>query len=188
MADQQLEWGWKRMPRPEPARPAAPRARPAAAKKSAAPVGAKSGDALQEGLRELEALIEEIGNGRIGPVQHNRLRITVPMRASDNEFYYLRITTRDYPAKASSCTFVDADGASTETAWPGYDTAGHFRPPTLICTPPTAEFYEYHRDRRYDPHDGTLVNLVCTIFTALNGRGYSGRFKKRSRVWRGRPR
>ncbi len=188
MADQQLEWGWKRVQRPEPAPLPASRVRPRVAKKSAAPVVASSGAALEEGLRELESCIDEIGNGRIGPIQSDRLHITVPMRGSDDELYYLRITTSDYPARASSCTFVDADGASTEGAWPGYDTSGPFRPPVFICTPPTAEFYEYHQERRYDPRDGTLVNLVCTIFTALNGRGYKGRFKKRTRVWRGRAR
>lgn len=176
MADQQLEWGWKRTSRPEPVRPAASRVRPSAAKKSAAPVVAKSAAALKDGLRELESFIAEIGNGRIGPVQRHGPCITVPMRASDNDLYRLHITTCDYPAKASSCTFVDADGTSTATAWPGYDTSGPFRPPVFICTPPTAEFYVYHRERRYDPRDGTLVNLVCTIFTALNGRGYKGRF------------
>jgi hypothetical protein len=139
-------------------------------------------------MRELEALIEEIGNGRIGPAERSLRRVTVPMRASDNELYYLRITTRDYPGKASSCTFVDANGASTAAAWPGYDTDGPFRPPTFICTPPTAEFYEYHPERRYDPREGTLVNLVCTVFTALNGRGYTGRFDEHSRMWRRRPR
>jgi len=174
------------VPRPEPARLATPRARPAAAKKSAAPVGAKGGDALQKGMRELEALIEQIGNGRIGPAERNRLRVTVPMRASDDELYYLRITTRGYPENASSCTFVDADGARTEAAWPGYNTNGPFRPPTFICTPPTAEFYEYHPERDYDPRDGSLVNLVCTVFAALNGRGYTGRFEEGSRMWRRR--
>jgi hypothetical protein len=103
------------------------------------------------------------------------VRVTVAMRAADGELYHLRIATRAHPTRPPTCTFVDSKGRETAAAWPAYDTSGPFRPPIFICTPPTAEFYEYHSERKYNPGDGTLVNTVGTIFTALNGRGYGGR-------------
>jgi hypothetical protein len=134
-----------------------------------------SDPSLDEGLRELQACVLEVGKKRMGPIAREADHIVIALRASDDELYYLRVSTRSYLDTPPSCVFVDEKGRSTDAAWPRYDSSGPFRPPTFICTPPTAEFYEYHDERSYDPKDGTLVNTVCTIFAALNGPAYCGR-------------
>jgi hypothetical protein len=139
---------------------------------------------LEEGIRDLETCVREVGRGRMGPIRREARHIVIGLRAIDKELYYLRIATRNYRVKPPSCKFVDEKGKSASSAWPAYESSGPFRPPTFICTPPTAEFYEYHDERKYNPKDGTLVNAVCTIFAALNSEAYNGRFepgKARSR-------
>ena len=139
---------------------------------------------LEEGFRDLEMCVREVGRGRMGPLRRQARHIVIGLRAVDEELYYLRIATGNYRVKPPSCTFVDEKGKRAGSAWPAYESSGPFRPPTFICTPPTAEFYEYHDERTYNPKDGTLVNAVCTIFAALNSDAYNGRFdpeKARSR-------
>jgi hypothetical protein len=179
MEGRQLEWQWqrvKRPKRPEP-RPAPQPHRPDAA------------EPLEQGLGDLKRFMSEVGGGRIGPLTRSGTSLTVGLRAADDELYHLRIVTRAYPTQPPSCTFVDSGGQPTPTAWPAFNPSGPFRPPNFICTPPTAEFFRYHSERRYDASEGTLVNTVCTIFTALNSPDYRGRFSGcREPVRRGRPR
>ncbi len=163
MERRQLEWGWRRGCRPAPE--ACPPRHPE-------PVVFET---LKTGLEELECFIRDVGRGRIGPVRVGREHVTVRLRAADDQLYHLRIGTRGYPNQAPSCTFVDARGRPTAAAWPARNVSGPFRPPRFICTPPTAEFYQYHSERAFDARDGTLVNTVGTIFTALNDRAYRGR-------------
>ncbi len=163
MERRQLEWGWLRVRRPEPE---------ARAPRHPEPVVSET---LETGLEELERFNRDVGCGRIGPVRVGREHVTVRLRAADDQLYHLRIGTRGYPNQAPSCTFVDARGRPTAAAWPARNVNGPFRPPRFICTPPTAEFYQYHSEREFDARDGTLVNTVGTIFTALNDRAYRGR-------------
>ena len=166
MERRQLEWGWQRQRRPEPRVPEAGRE----------PSGSVGRPTLETGLKDLERLIREVSRGRIGPLRKRRDHVIVTLRAEDDELYHLRIRTTRYPGQPPSCTFVDSRGRETPSAWPDSDHTGPFRAPDFICTPPVAEFYQHHGDRRYDAHDGTLVNTVCTVFAALNGRGYAGRY------------
>jgi len=179
MEGRQLEWQWQRVqqpkrpapkPAPQPRRPEAP-------------------EQLEQGLGDLERFMREVGGGRIGPLSSRGASLTVGLRAADDELYYLRIVTRAYPSQPPSCTFVDSAGQPTPEAWPASNPSGPFRPPRFICTPPTAEFFQYHRERQYDASEGTLVNTVCTIFTALNSGAYRGRCSgRREPARRGRPR
>jgi hypothetical protein len=169
MEGRQLEWQWQRVPRPgRPAPQPAPRPQPPARP-----------ELLEQGLADLERFIHEVGGGRIGPLHVQGETVTVGLRAADGELYHLRIVARAYPSRPPSCTFVDADGQPAPSAWPGYNPSGPFRPPNFICTPPTAEFFRYHSERRYEASEGTLVNTVCTIFAALNAPAYRGRFTGR---------
>jgi len=137
---------------------------------------------LEEGLRELAELIRDVGGERIGPPDVHGNRVYVPLTARDGERYILRIIVERYLAEPPRCTFVDEHYQETPAAWPSPDPRGPFRAPTFICTPPTAEFYRYHRDRAYDPGEGTLANTVATIFVALNDvSGYSGRYRSARR-------
>lgn len=193
MAKQQLLW--RRMPpvvKPEPmqvlavAGPGLKRALEIARKQIAqkpkrpkTPQKQTSAPSLDEGFRDLRACVAQVGQGRMGPIQRKAGHLIISLRAADDELYFLRVATRNYVVEPPSCTFVDANGDKIPSAWPAYESSGPFRPPTFICTPPTAEFYSYHDERTYNPKDGTLVNAVCTIFAALNGTTYRGRFEKR---------
>jgi hypothetical protein len=180
MEERQLEWQWRRVHRPKPPapKPAPPR-----------PLRGEAPEPLEKGLGDLERLMREVGGGRIGPLHSRGASVTVGLRAADDELYYLRIVTRAYPTQPPSCTFVDSGGQPTPSAWPAFNPSGPFRPPKFICTPPTAEFFRYHRERRYDASEGTLVNTVCTIFAALNSPDYRGRYSGcREPAGRGRPR
>jgi hypothetical protein len=191
MEGRQLEWQWQRVHKPKrPAPKPAPRPAPRPALRPAPrpaprprrpppPPPPDTSERLEEGLRDLERFIREVGGGRIGPLQVRGATLTVGLRAADDELYHLRIVTRAYPSQPPSCTFVDAEGQPTPTSWPGFNPSGPFRPPHFICTPPTAEFFRYHSERRYEASEGTLVNTVCTIFTALNAPAYRGRFSGR---------
>ena len=178
MERRQLEWGWQRQRRPER------RAR----KPGREPSLPVDHPTLETGIEDLERLIHEVSRGRIGPLRKRRGHVIVTLRAQDDELYHLRIGTTGYPDQPPSCSFVDSRGRETSSAWPVSDHSGPFRAPSFICTPPIAEFYLHHGDRRYDAHDGTLVNTVCTIFAALNGRGYSGRYDQPRRGARNRRR
>jgi len=142
--------------------------------------GGAVGD-LGEGLRELAELIQDVGAQRIGPPDVHGDRVYVPLTAGDGERYVLRIVVERYLAEPPRCTFVDDQYRETPEAWPSPHPAGPFRSPTFICTPPTAEFYRYHRDRQYDPSEGTLANTVATIFVALNVPAYQGRYRSARR-------
>jgi hypothetical protein len=170
MEERQLEWQWQRVQRPKPPAPK-PAPRP--------PHRPDTAEQLEQGLGDLERFMREVGGGRIGPLSRTGASLTVGLRAADDELYYLRIVTRAYPTEPPSCTFVDSAGRPTSSAWPAFNPCGPFRPPKFICTPPTAEFFRYHRERQYDAKEGTLVNTVCTIFTALNSTDYRGRYTGR---------
>ena len=62
-----------------------------------------------------------------------------------------------------------------------------FRSPEFICTPPTAEFYDWHPYRVYHYGDGSLTNTVAAVFQALQAPAYAGRRsggRARPRFWR----
>ena len=170
MEERQLEWQWRRVHRPK---------RPVPKPAPPPPCRPDTAERLEQGLGDLERFMREVGGGRIGPLSRRGASLTVGLRAADDELYYLRIVTRAYPTQPPSCTFVDSAGQLTSTAWPAFNPSGPFRPPKFICTPPTAEFFRYHRERKYDASEGTLVNTVCIIFTALNAPAYCGRYTGR---------
>ena len=145
-------------------------------------------DALTAGLRDLEAFTAEVGGGRIGPAECRTDGIYVPLVARDGERYVLRIELQTYLEDPPGCSFVGPDYEPADDAWPEPDPRGPFRSPAFICTPPTAEFYEYHPERRYVPGEGTLVQTVATVFAALHAPEYSGRSGDRRRPERRRRR
>ncbi len=178
MEERQLEWQWQRVQRPKPPAP----------KPAPPPRRDDTPEQLEQGIGDLVRFMREVGGGRIGPLRRRGASLTVGLRAADDQLYHLRIVTRAYPSQPPSCTFVDSGGQPTPTAWPAFNPSGPFRPPKFICTPPTAEFFQYHSERKYDASEGTLVNTVCTIFTALNSVDYCGRYSgRREPPRRGRP-
>lgn len=130
---------------------------------------------LQAGLAELEEFIHEVGGGRIGPPDPRPDAVYVPLVARDGERYVLRIELTTYLAEPPRCSFVDETYAAAAGAWPHPDPNGPFRSPHFVCTPPTAEFYARHTERRYQPGEGSLVQTVATVFAALHARHYAGR-------------
>jgi hypothetical protein len=133
---------------------------------------------LEVGLLELAEFIAEVGSGRIGPVERGPDAINVPLVARDGERYLLRMTVTTYLEEPLRCTFVPrADDPSVE-AWPQPNPRGPFRSPRFICTPPTAEFYAAHPERRYQSGEGSLVNTVATVFAALHAPEYAGRRRR----------
>jgi hypothetical protein len=131
---------------------------------------------LGEGLRELREFAREVGGGRIGEAEVAGRQVYVPLVARDGERYTLRLGVGAYLAEPLRCGFVDEARRSTRAAWPYPADDGPFRSPAFICTPPTAEFYEFHSGRVYRPEEGTLTNAVATVFAALHAPEYAGRF------------
>ncbi len=134
---------------------------------------------LGAGVAELEAFIRDDGKGRIGPAEVRDRQVYVPLVARDGERYVLCITVTRYLAEPPRCEFVDRCHRRTRAAWPYPSDAGPFRSPEFICTPPTAEFYEWHSERVYRHGEGSLVNTVATIFAALHAPEYGGRYGRR---------
>lgn len=134
---------------------------------------------LAEGMRELERFIADVGGGRIEAPRVDGERVVVPLLARDGERYFLEIRAPRYLARPPQCCFVDASGRRVETAWPADHPLGPFRHASFICTPPTAEYHHYHSENPYRYGEGSLENTVATIFAALHGRGYAGRYAKR---------
>lgn len=148
-------------------RPRAPRA----ARDDAPP-----GD-VAAGVDELGEFIREVGGGRIGVPDVRRNLVTVRLVARDGEAYYLRMEVTVYLEQPLGCRFADAHGRDVPEAWPFPALDGPFRSPEFICTPPTAEFYRAHRNRRYRPGEGTFAHTVGTIFAALHAPEYEGRWR-----------
>jgi hypothetical protein len=144
-------------------------------------IGGDATTTLDAGVRELEEFIAEVGGGRIGPVERRGDTFYVRLVARDGEDYVLRIQIQvgSYLEQPPRCGFVDAGYEATDRAWPRPDPRGPFRSPNFICTPPTAEFYRYHRERRYTDGEGSLVNTVATVFAALHAPQYMGRWRPR---------
>lgn len=132
--------------------------------------------ALREGVRELRAFVRESGGAHVGAPRLRGRHVTIPIVARDGETYHLRIAVDRYLVDPPRCSFVDAAGRPTPGAWPSNEFGGPFRSPHFICTPPTAEFYRAHSDRRYRPEEGTLVNAVATVLAALRAPEYGGRY------------
>jgi hypothetical protein len=154
--------------------PGARRAEPRAQGRSRSALAERA--ALRAGVAELRAFVRESGGAHIGTPRVRGRRITVSLVARDGETYHLRIDVDRYLDVPPSCDFVDAEGRATARAWPSNEVGGPFRSPRFICTPPTAEFYQMHLERRYRRGDGTLVNAVATVFAALRAPEYGGRF------------
>ena len=173
----QLEWPFRL---PERAVQAIERAVRERAVRARAPVDRavrrRAGD-LAEGARELERFVAEVGGGRIEPPRVEGERVVVALRARDGERYLLEMQATRYLAAPLRCRFVDESGESAAAAWPADHPLGPFRPPSFICTPPTAEFYVYHPERKYEYGEGSFQNTVATVFAALHGRGYAGRHR-----------
>jgi len=136
---------------------------------------------LEVGLLELEDFIAEVGGGRIGLVDRRPDAINVPLMARDGERYLLRMTVTTYLEAPLQCTFVSGGDTRNAAAWPHPNPRGPFRSPNFICTPPTAEFYAAHPERRYRSGEGSFVNTVATVFAALHAPEYSGRWRRRGR-------
>ena len=133
---------------------------------------------LRAGFADLEEFIREVGGGRIGAPRLGPACVTVPMQGRDGGLYRLRMHVPRYLVAPPRCLFVDERGRPVPDAWPAYHPAGPFRPPNFICTPPTAEFHQYHPEHRYRRETGTLVNAVATIYTALQAPSYRGRHRE----------
>jgi hypothetical protein len=134
------------------------------------------------GVRDLAEFIDDVGGGRIGTPDVRGQDILVPLTARDGECYTLRMRVASYLAEPVSCDFVDDRGRSVQRAWPYPADDGPFRSPTFICTPPTAEFYQWHPDRVYRRGEGTLANTVAAVYAALQAPEYAGRFARGRRA------
>jgi hypothetical protein len=139
---------------------------------------------LLDGVRELAEFIRDVGGGRIGTPDVRGRDVFVALPARDGDRYTLRLRiSREYLTRPLACTFVDARHRSTSTAWPYPAIGSPFHAPVFICVAPTSEYYESHPEAVYRRGEGTLVDTVAAVLTALQGPTYDGRFtSKRQRT------
>ena len=134
--------------------------------------------AIEEGIRELEEFIADVGRNIEAPIRRGR-DVIVPLVARDSERYFLLMRPTRYLARPLRCTFVDDEGqAEVARAWPRPMVGGPFRSPSFICTSPTAEYHSVHTEHPYRAGEGSFTNTVATIFAALHAPEYGGRFRR----------
>ncbi len=127
----------------------------------------------------------EVANG--WRVRRDGDRVEFDLTARDGEPYTARLLCDDYPRRAPSVVFVDAQGSpSTPKAWPKGN--GRFlevlKPPPhcFICMPLTREGLAHHTnwlsDHTMNPWNAersTLMDVFNYLQRLLSGPDYTGR-------------
>jgi hypothetical protein len=140
--------------------------------------GDGGGTAIEDGLRELEEFIADVGRNIEAPIRRGS-DVIVPLVARDGERYLLLMRPTQYLARPLRCTFVDDQGRTeVARAWPRPRVGGPFRSPSFICTSPTAEYHSVHPEHPYRAGEGSFTNTVATIFAALHAPEYGGRLRR----------